>query len=240
MVLTKFLSAPRSTRGRRAVRVHLKGLHSVKAKGRTYCYAWRGGPRVEGEPGSPQFIASYNEAVSRQAALKDDTLPSVLTKYQNSDNFKQLSDRSRIDYTRQNRIIEREFGTFPIGALTDRKARGEFMKWRDRLAEGSRRQADYAWTVLALVLSWAINRGLVEANPCERGGKLYRSTGGQDRQPADEALFLAKAPKKLHLPMLMGLWTGQRHDDLLRLPLVGLRCEARNENKTAKLSVKRS
>jgi hypothetical protein len=29
-----------------------------------------------------------------------------------------------------------------------------FLEWRDRLARASRRQADYAWTVLARMLSW--------------------------------------------------------------------------------------
>jgi integrase len=35
---------------------------------------------------------------------------------------------------------------------------------------------------------------------------------------ADEAHFLAKGPERLHLPLLLALWTGQRQGDLLRLP----------------------
>lgn len=51
------------------MRVVLKGVASAKkrlANGskRTYWYAWRGGPRLDGLPGSPEFIASYNEAVA--------------------------------------------------------------------------------------------------------------------------------------------------------------------------------
>jgi integrase len=34
---------------------------------------------------------------------------------------------------------------------------------------------------------------------------------------ADEAAFLASAPKHLHLPLILALWTGQRQGDLLRL-----------------------
>jgi hypothetical protein len=47
------------------MRVHLKGVHKVKlASGRTatYFYAWRKGPRLVGEPGSPEFVASYTAA----------------------------------------------------------------------------------------------------------------------------------------------------------------------------------
>jgi uncharacterized ParB-like nuclease family protein len=33
------------------VRITLKGVAKVSAKGRTYYYAWRGGPRLRGERG---------------------------------------------------------------------------------------------------------------------------------------------------------------------------------------------
>jgi integrase len=90
---------------------------------------------------------------------------------------------------------------------------------RDRLAAKSRRQADYAWQVLARVLSWAHNRGLVLANPCARGGRLYRgSRVDKIWTAADEAAFLKSAPVRFHLPLLLALWTGQRQGDLLRLP----------------------
>jgi integrase len=93
------------------------------------------------------------------------------------------------------------------------------MAWRDQLATTSRRQADYAWVVFARVISWAFNRGLVTSNPCERGGRLYRGSRADKIWTADdEALFIARAPQHLHLPMILALWTGQRQGDLLRLP----------------------
>lgn len=39
-----------------------KGLHIVKMKGSTYCYAWRGGPRLTHAPGQPEFEAEYRQA----------------------------------------------------------------------------------------------------------------------------------------------------------------------------------
>jgi integrase len=207
--------------------VRLKGIHSAimrLADGtiRSYHYAWRGGPRLTGGPGSPEFIASYNEAVARKAALPDGVLLVILTKYQNSDAFRQLTERTRKDYAIQIKIIERAFGDLPVAALPDRRTRGIFMEWRDKLAERSRRQADYAWAVLALILSWALDRGLVTHNPCEKGGLLYR-TSRVDKiwSDADEAAFLAKAPNQLYLPLMLALWTGQRQGDLLRLPWSG-------------------
>jgi integrase len=121
--------------------------------------------------------------------------------------------------TSQIKLIEMEFGDFPVSALSDRRSRGVFMAWRDRLATKSRRQADYAWTVLALILAWGMDRGLIAANPCARGGRLYRGNRVDKVWTLDdEAAFLKSAPAHLHLPLLLALWTGQRQGDLLRLP----------------------
>jgi len=69
------------------------------------------------------------------------------------------------------------------------------------------------------VLSWGMDRGLVAANPCARGGRLYRGSRAEKIwTAADEAAFLERAPAHLHLPLLLALWTGQRQGDLLRLP----------------------
>jgi integrase len=206
------------------MRVQLKGINSVTkrlADGRsaTYWYAWKGGPRLLGEPGTPAFIASYNEAVTRKVAPPQGVLLSLLQGYQATDHFRTLQPRTREDYVRQIKIIESEFGDFPLSALSDRRTPGLFMEWRDQLAMKSRRQADYAWVVLALVLAWGVKRGLIAANPCKQGGRLYKgSRADKIWTAADEAAFLKSAPSHLHLPLLLALWTGQRQGDLLRLP----------------------
>jgi len=166
-------------------------------------------------------MASYNEAVSRKVAPPRGTLLSVLQQYQDSEDFRTLADSTRRSYIALIKMIEKRFGSLPLSALTDRRLRGIFMSWRDQLsANAGRRQADYAWTVLARALSWSFNRGLVAANPCERGGRLYRGGGRAEKiwTPTDEAAFLQRAPVHLHLPLLLALWTGQRQGDLLRLP----------------------
>lgn len=206
------------------MRVRLKGLNRVTkrlADGtvKTFHYAWKGGPALRGAPGTPEFIASYNEAVARKVAPRAGTMMAILQAFQASDDFTSLADRTRRDYKGQIMLIEKAFGDFPLKALTDKRARGEFMAWRDELSAKSRRQADYGWVVLARVLSWALDRGLVDANPCEKGGRLYHGSRADKVWSAeDEAAFLAKAPKQLHLPLLLALWTGQRQGDLLRLP----------------------
>jgi integrase len=146
-------------------------------------------------------------------------LLSVLHEYQNSEeDFLSLAPRTQVDYKRIIKVIEKDFGDFPLSGMTDKRTRGIFKAWRERLALASRRQADYAWTVLARVLSFGLDRGLVAANPCERGGRLYRGSRSEKIwTDADEAAFIERAPAHLHLALTLALWTGQRQGDLLRL-----------------------
>jgi integrase len=146
------------------------------------------------------------------------TLLSVLRAYQESSEFRERAQRTRSDYAAKIKLIEGAFGDFPLIALTDKRTRGVFKAWRELLAKSSRRQADYAWVVLARVLSFGLDNGLVAANPCARGGRLYRGSRAENIwTAADEAAFLDRAPGHLHLPLLLALWTGQRQGDLLRL-----------------------
>jgi integrase len=206
------------------MRIRLKGTNSKRkrlADGsfKTYYWAWKGGPPLRGEPGTPEFVHSYNEAVATKAATPQGMLLSVLQSYQASGEFNGLADRTRRDYVEKIKLIETKFGDFPLSALSAHGARAVFMAWRDELAAKSRRQADYAWQVLALILAWALDRRLIAANPCEKGGRLYRGSRVDKIWTADdEAAFLKSAPAHFHLPLLLALWTGQRQGDLLRLP----------------------
>jgi integrase len=207
------------------MRIRLKGLNSIRKKladgtVKVYHYAWKSGPALLGEPGSPEFIASYNEAVARKVVPPSGTLLSLLQQYQASPEFVDLARSTRRSYIALIKRIEEKFSDFPLSALTDRRTRGIFKDWRDKIAAASgRRQGDYAWTVLARVLSWGMDRGIIATNPCERGGRLYRASRNENIWTLDdEARFLKHAPAHLHLPLILALWTGQRQGDLLRLP----------------------
>jgi len=65
------------------MRGRLKGINSVRkrlADGtvKTFWYAWKGGPALRGEPGTQEFIASYNEAVATKRVAPSGQLLSVL------------------------------------------------------------------------------------------------------------------------------------------------------------------
>lgn len=206
------------------MQVRLRGINTVRKRRpdgtvQVYYYAWKGGPRLPGRPGDPEFIAAYKDAHTRKASAPTDTLLSILNAYQNSQKFSDLAPRTQSDYLRLIRRIEADYKDFPIAALADRRARGELLAWRDRLAATSPRQADYTYSVLALILAWAFDRGMVPTNPCERPGKVYRSKRIDSVWSSeDEAAFLGVAPPHIGLAFTLALWTGQRQGDLLRLP----------------------
>src|SRR6516225_7539106 len=207
------------------MRVHLRGINSKRKKladgsVKTYYWAWKGGPPLRGKPGSPEFIASYNEAVAQKVASPTGTLLALLFQFQESAEFQfKISPRTRRDYIKQIKRIEKAFGDFPIKALDDPRATSVFLEWRDRLAQTSLRQADYAYGTLARILSWALKRRLIKTNPCANGGKLYQgSRVDKIWAEQDVVRFLRIAPPYLRLAMLLAINTGQRQGDLLRLP----------------------
>ena len=74
------------------MRIRLKGINRITKRladgtTRTYWYAWKGGPPLRGEPGTPEFIASYNEAAARKVVPPRGKLLSVLQHYQASEDF---------------------------------------------------------------------------------------------------------------------------------------------------------
>jgi len=203
------------------VRVELKGLHTVRktlASGetRTYYYAWRGGPQIKAEPNSPEFVKLFTEAHAKRKTIAGDTLLTLIAEFKSSSDFPK-SDSSRRAYNNYLKLIESEFGDMPIAALADPGVRGEFKSWRDGMA-ATPRKADYAWTVLARVLSVAKDRGRIAVNPCERGGRLYESDRADKIWTAEDIkAFCAVASPDLQDALILALWTGQRQGALLRL-----------------------
>lgn len=209
------------------MRVVLKGIDTAQkrlADGtiKTYYYAWRGGPRLDGEPGSPEFIAAYNKALAArpngEPKSKAAVLETLVDAYLDSQDFAKKSARTKVDYRKLSKLVVKEFGDLPLAALPDKRARGKFLDWRDGLAKKSHRQADYAWTFLALVLSWSKKRGKIDINPCEKGGRLYDGSRADRIWRDDEEKALLKvASAPLALAYHIAVWTGQREGDLLAL-----------------------
>jgi integrase len=208
--------------GGQNVRVHLKGIHEVKrrlANGETrlHFYAWRGGPAIHARPGSPEFVQAYHEAHAGLRQPRAGTLMTIIAQYKAAPDFTSLAASTRRAYLGYIKLIENEFGDLPLAALVDRRVRGEFKTWRDSFAD-TPRKADYAWTTLARIMSFAKDRGIIATNPCEKGGRLYAAdrTDKVWGEPEIAALLSVASPE-IKLALVLALWTGQRQGDLLRL-----------------------
>ena len=204
--------------------VRLKGINKTTkrlADGsvKVYYFLRATGERIEGEPGTPKFVASYNAAAAKTKTAPAGQFRSIIAKYKASAEFTTKAPKTQKDYLRYVSAIEVEFGDMPLAALDDKRVRGDFLEWRDGFAE-TPRKADYAWSVLARILSFAKNRSLISTNACEKGGRLYE---GGDRadivwSAAALAKLIAVASTDVMDAVILALWTGQRQGDLLRLP----------------------
>ncbi|MFG1401985.1 tyrosine-type recombinase/integrase [Xanthobacter sediminis] len=217
------------------VKSHLKGVASASfrlADGsrKTHYYAWRGGPPIKDgdkylQPDDPRFVEAFNALQRSRRPQDTHVFQALIDMYLDSEEFAALAPRTQYDYRKlisdRPDNIQTKFGKLPLAALSARhknETRGIFKGWRDQIAKRSRRQADYAWVVLARICSVALDRGRIESNPCERGGRIYRPDRSEKVwSAADEQRFLEHAPPHLHLAILLAIWTGQRQGDLLKL-----------------------
>lgn len=200
------------------VKVDLKGIAKVRAKGRTYYYAWRGGPRLRGEPGTPEFVASYNEALEQLRTLDENRFRFIVVDYKGSGEYKKLAESTRKQWSKWLDRIGKYFGDLRI-AQFDRpeRIRPVIRRWRSQWAE-TPRTADYGMQVLSRVLAHAVEIGRIAGNPCEGIKRLYNN----DRSDiiwtdADLAHIKKTCSAEVAQAVDLAAHTGLRLGDLLRL-----------------------
>jgi integrase len=201
------------------VKVDLKGIAKTTSKGRAYCYAWRGGPRLRGKSGTPEFTASYNEACAEARAPDTGRFRFVISAYKASGEYKKLADSTKRNWARWLDRIADYFGELRV-AQFDRpeKIRPVIRRWRNQWADKPR-TADYAMQVLSRVLSYAVDPlGKIASNPCEGVKQLYRG----DRSEiiwTDADIIYIKRTCAIEVAWAADLaaHTGLRLGDLLRV-----------------------
>jgi integrase len=201
------------------IKVDLKGIQRVNSKGKTYYYAWRGGPRLRGKPGSPEFLASFNEAIEGLRTPDAERFRSLVVLYKASPDYKKLADSTKRNWSRWLDQIAEDFGALRI-AQFDRpeRIRQAIRRWRGKWADKPR-TADYGLQVLSRVLSYAVDPlGRVASNPCEGIKQLYSA----DRSDiiwtdADIAHLKQTCSTNIANAVDLAAHTGLRRDDLLNL-----------------------
>lgn len=198
--------------------VKLRGVHTATSKGRRYYYAWRGGPRLTGEPGSPEFIAAYYEAHQSLRATDRSKIRGLVAAYKASPAYDRLADSTkRVWKVYLERIID-HFGSLSVRQF-DRpdKIRPLIRRWRNQWADKPR-AADYGVQVLSHIMSYAVEADLIGSNPCHGLKSLY-SVDRSGLIWTEEDISAVKAVASVEVGRVIDLAaaTGLRAGDLKRL-----------------------
>lgn len=206
--------------------VDLKRVHKVHSHGRTYYYAWRGGPRIEGEPGSTEFFQSLDAARDPMRDADRRKFKTWAQLYKASPEFKALADSTRYRWGRWiDRIID-EFGDLSVRQFDRPAFRSDIKHWRDTWRE-SPRTADYGKQVLSGILSYMVEEGAIVANICKGIKNLYRVDRSDIIWLDDDIKTLcAVASPEVGFALRLACLTGLRQGDLLKLSWSHIRANA--------------
>ncbi len=202
------------------MRTTIKGIKRTRKKlsngsTRTYYYERHSNTRLPGKPGSPEFMAAYHDAI-KSLPIKG-SFARLISAYQESPEFAALAPKTRKDYVHYITLILNKFGDMPIEALNAPAVRVHFKAWRNTMAE-TPRKADLAWSVLRLILSWAVDQTFITHNAALGGKRLHKSNRSEiiwtqgDLQKAFDHF-----PNHVLDALILALHTGQRQGDLLRM-----------------------
>jgi integrase len=208
------------------MRVRLEGINTVRKRRpdgswKYYYYHRATSIRLNGEPGSAEFVTSFTDAEKTTRHRSVGSVNALMRNYTGSVEFQgKLAPSTQAEYRRMLKSAEGEFGDMPLAALDDPRVRKDFLDWREKVARASgKREADNRLSAISAMLTWAVDRGQVTANYLRGFKRLYHA----DRSeiiwlPEHIAPFMKVAPIEMQRALILGLHTGQREGDLLRLP----------------------
>jgi integrase len=197
--------------------VRLKGLHAVKSKGRTYYYAWRGGPRIEAEFGTPGFFQEFSDAKNPIVQLDRRKFGAWVVLYNASDDYAKLADTTKRVWSPWFDRIRDEFGDLRTRQFDRPAIRVDIRNWRNKWRD-TPRAADVGKQVLSRILSFAVAEGGLSLNPCAEVPNLYRNDRSEIIWLKDDiGTFCKTASPELGWACKLAALTGLRQSDLLRV-----------------------
>ena len=196
-----------------------KGVHRTKAKGYTYFYAWRGGPKLSGDPLHDPKAAEEFISI-KQAYLKpsESTLFSgLISRFRASPEHQSRAPLWRRECEATHELLCERFGDADIKFFERRAMRKHVLKLRDDNASRPR-QADKIMSELRAVLSWAQNRGEIAEHVARRVPALSKPDRSQIIWEANEIeAVCAKLSKEAQAVVLLASHTGLDLSDLCTL-----------------------
>jgi hypothetical protein len=130
-------------------RINIKGWFTTYKKLKSgqraeYHYHRATGARLNGKPGSPEFIADYAAAEKPMRDRHAGTFNGLVRGYTLSVEFtEKLAASTQAEYRRMLTAAEAQFGDMPLAALDDPRVRKDLLDWREEVARVSgEREAD--------------------------------------------------------------------------------------------------
>ncbi|PWW03580.1 phage integrase family protein [Hoeflea marina] len=208
------------------MKASLLGIHTVHktltdGSRASYHYAWRGGPRMLSRPGTKAFTQEFVRlTIGREKESRPGTVGSLIDGYMASADFHALAFATRSDYERRFELMRIKFGTMPVAALEARGVRKLFIDWRDTM-KATPRSADMQIGLAARLFAWAKDGEIILRNPLERVSKLHAGSRRNNVWTAEQLdTLLGKGAPHLVDVALVALWTMQRQNDVLTLPVL--------------------
>lgn len=128
--------------------------------GRRYWRFRKGGKavmiKVDPNKDPAGFMAAYKAALEGRAATKASkrTFDALIARYEASERFTRLAERTQSDYRSIMALISRKIGAYPVSAMT----RPEVLRMQDGLSATPRR-ANYAVQVMSVLLGYSMDLG---------------------------------------------------------------------------------
>lgn len=211
----------------------MSGLHLVskarpQGQRRWYVYAWRGGPCLLTVDGAkpvigPELLAAALAARQSGSGVPADSLDALINDYKASPEYERLGDKTKKDYRLWLTRISDKWGKAPLGAFEDQRMRREIVLWRDEW-RGQPRTADKASVMMATLLGWGLDNGLLTINVAAKIRQLHNVNKADEVweerhwQAWDAAIAKSKVPLGHLMDALkLASLTGLRLGDLVRL-----------------------
>ena len=207
------------------MRAKISGVNTVRKRltdgsVRVYYYHRDTGVRLHGEPGSPQFLASYAEAEQTPTEQHSGLCAGLIRNFLASPEFSNnLQASTQKEYRRILTAIEARFGRAPIAAMADPRFAGDALEWRDEISASTPREADNRMIVFGRLLSWAKKRHRISANVLEGYERVHRADRSDKVWLPEHINAMQRVASPEFWPLFLGaLYTGLRQGDLRQLP----------------------
>jgi integrase len=191
--------------------------------GKWYCYHRATGKRINEEFGSAAFFARLAELEAEakgiaEAVARPGTLKALILDYKLTDNFRSLAPRTKADYEKVFVFLE-PLWPAQLSSFTTPQIVSLRNKWRQTRG---RRSVNYARAVLSILFNYAVELGLVASNPVRNVKQIRRPLHAAPvNRPwtlAERHVAIQHLPPQFKLPFMIGLYSGMREGDIIRLP----------------------